>query len=735
MFCMAIDSYSRKERIVTRKKHILSMIFNSASFNLLASNIVITYLLRFGAKEDVGGLIAGFSFISVIFVIFGKFSIGRIGLVKTYGIFWSLRYLAVLPMAFSPFLYSQGYIGKNSVILLCLISLFAFHVFRGVALSTQSPLLNEASEGPDKGSFLSSVQIAVQMSILITVLAAAFTLRFYSSLNTYFLLYLLGLFFGFIACFIILSIKEPETNSNNLKVTFKETFLRIFKNKNIKNYFVFLGIIVFMLNFIKPYLLFYTKRIYNIEDGTLLFLAIITNLGAVSMGMLVKLFIDKIGEKPTIMIGYLFFFVSTTIIALLNKMENPFLYLGVIGVLFFFQGCSDFAINVGLQKYLYFIMDPKDNVNMFVFSNVLKGILGGLSSILGGFFILFIHNNLFPQNSDLANYKFFYSLSLFLFAIPFFFLIRLKRLNAMRSSDAIMILANPINIFTMKVLKKLEYGDSLDKEINMLTKLSNANVVLTKEEITKRIKSPFIEIKYKALKTLQNIKINYKKEKELKKVLEEELEKDNEVISIIILKIIEKNKLKEFSNLILSMLEKEEKKNVKARMIRTLNILTEGSELKTIKNCQINEDNEGVLFSIINSISIFGDKRDLPFLLLLFKKENLRESIRNELVLIMAKLNGFEKDFYTYYTLFRRKEAQLKEHFEEFFEGSKYNSLLKKLYHSFEQDDKNSFVETLFSLEKDMQEHKIYFEDKGIYEYSIMRFFIMFYINKFSKNN
>lgn len=721
---MSLDSYTKEERLSNRKKYIIAMFINSVSFNMIAANIVTIYLIRFGAKEDIGGLVAGFPFLSLIFVFFAKFFIKKIGLVKSFGYFWFGRYIAIIPMVLTPALYYFKLINENGVIKVSIFSMFMFQMIRGIAIGAQPPLLNEISNGPGKGRYLSSVQIIVQLSILIVGFITAFFLGRFPGLLTYFIFYILGFAIGILTSILILRLKEPNKIDGNKENSFKETFQNILKNKNTCVYFLFLFLMLFVFNMAKPFIIYYASRIYELNDGTVIYLTIIYNFGGILLGLLISVFIDKTGEKPALVLGGAMSLLPFGILMITGKLEHKSEYMPLLILCFFLVGSSEMATNIGLNKYLFSITEKENMVNTTMISSFVNGFAGGTGSYLGGFLILQIEKT-FSSMQVVNTYRLFFFMVFFLTFIPLFVLSKLKRLGKISSRDALLLFINPGNISTMNFLRKLENENDMEEELGVLKKLAKGNYSLSKEEIAHKLNSPFASIKIGAIEALSHVKID-KSDTYIKKLLAQELSNKNEIVMLKLIDIIKRNDLKEYIKEVLEVFKSEENKFIKAEIIRCIGRIGDKNDFEVVKQQLENEKDEIVILYTIKEMERHLDNKNIHYLIQIAKRSEIKEYLVNEIAFVLSKYYGFSDLFYVYYNKFVKEEEE--QVFLDLFAEHKNKVELQNIYNCIKEKNEEEFAVEINKLPKitDLEP----FLDKNIYKHEIFKLFIFLFYTK-----
>ena len=81
---------------LAQRRLITADFFTEVAINFLGGNMIILYALKIGAGNFLVGLYSALASTSFLFSFVGRFVVHRMGAVRTWATFWTLRYLLML---------------------------------------------------------------------------------------------------------------------------------------------------------------------------------------------------------------------------------------------------------------------------------------------------------------------------------------------------------------------------------------------------------------------------------------------------------------------------------------------------------------------------------------------------------------------------------------------------------------------------------------------------------------
>jgi MFS family permease len=132
-------------------------VFNAISWNLLVGIIITLFALRLGASASYIGLMSSSLYMALFLLPLGKVLARRFSIIGIFSVTWILRSLCMIFAVIAPFLDYAGH--RNLALLFILLGVFSFHFFRGIGMIGNNPVLSMMASGPDRGSYMTQIQI------------------------------------------------------------------------------------------------------------------------------------------------------------------------------------------------------------------------------------------------------------------------------------------------------------------------------------------------------------------------------------------------------------------------------------------------------------------------------------------------------------------------------------------------------------------------------------------------
>ncbi|MCL2810189.1 MAG: hypothetical protein FWD24_09040, partial [Treponema sp.] len=132
-------------------------IFNAVSWNLLVGIIITLFALRLGATSTYIGLMSATFYIALFLLPLGKVLAKRFSIIAIFSFTWIVRSICMILAVAAPFVDYAGH--RNTALLLIMLGVLFFHLFRGIGMIGNNPVLSLLATGPDKGSYLTQLQI------------------------------------------------------------------------------------------------------------------------------------------------------------------------------------------------------------------------------------------------------------------------------------------------------------------------------------------------------------------------------------------------------------------------------------------------------------------------------------------------------------------------------------------------------------------------------------------------
>jgi MFS family permease len=485
-----------------RRSFFAVLVLNTISFPLISGNIITLFALRLGAANTLVGLLASFIYVSYVFLLVGRVLIRRYGAVRLWGIFYRLRCLAMIPILFTPVLASQGmYTGAFALVI---VSVGSFNMFRGVALTSDNPIVSELAGQKDRGVFLSQVQLVAQIVAMAVGLTMGFLLGDDAPLVMYVAFIGAGILTGLVGSFFIFRIPEPKAARQGFSQKLMDTLRQQLGKSNMRRYFAALFLVMLTLSMLAPFVIVYFKRVYLFTDGRVIFLTVIGNLGALAVALISGLTLDRLGAKPL-------YFVFTALVAVtivpiivapsLSTDLGKWLFPGLV---FFFQFMGTVGLSIAGRNYFFSISESRDSLNLGIAYFVIAGAAGAIGSLLGGAILDGLSHVFFPVDA----FRVYFGLLVAIAVTILILIYGLTDTGEYGIRTAFTFIFSPRDLRALTLLRKLTKSTSADQEQKVIEELKGAPSSLSVDDLIRRLKSPSYFVRAQALSAFKAVPLD-----------------------------------------------------------------------------------------------------------------------------------------------------------------------------------------------------------------------------------
>lgn len=365
------------QRARGRRCYVLFMLLNAVSVTMLMENVLILYALRNGVSSPAVAVMASFMYLTMPFMILGKYLVARIGLARTWSLCWFLRYCSVLVLIPAPFL--TGGATAWMVPLLILGGAFGLFVFRSIGMICNTPLLGEITTGANRGSFISSNMIAFNSSYLVSMILVVLILRWRDQMSTFQCLIGAGALLGFGTSMIIRTIPESSAPRLSARQPVQASLKLLFSYRTYRKLLWAWTAMVVGIVLINPIAVVSLKSGYGISDHVALFFSLVGLVGGIVAAFLSSLVSDQAGPRPMLLI----YAGCLLVVAMFWAFAPPVFIPYVVAMVFFLGGFSAIGMAVAVAHYFLSVSRKEDRVGVALFMQMISGLIAGLAGSLG----------------------------------------------------------------------------------------------------------------------------------------------------------------------------------------------------------------------------------------------------------------------------------------------------------------------------------------------------------------
>jgi HEAT repeat protein len=486
-----------------RDLYNLFNVFNSFSWQFLVGTIIILLAMRLSASSTVIGLINALGYVAFFFLPLGKILARKKSIIKIYGAAWITRAVGMSPILMVPIAVSAGRpdIGVG-VIVLCV---FIFHASRGIGMIANNPVLNQMAAGPDRGSYMTQIQIINSAVAMFSSFAIALILGREPPLFLYSILIAIGIMGGVASGTLVLKMPEPETHTENKGMSLFGIIREAFSRPPIKHFIIVLIQVAFVSGISRAFITVYAREVFEQGDGMVSLYAVFGGMGNLIIGLLIKFLVDRIGVKPI--------YIICTIIGL----------AGMVPIIFFPASAIDntvsvvlyltflfFTINFGFlgaegiaQTYFLALIPAELMMDMGILYFFVFGVSGAGGSFLAG---IFLDTFAGFGVSNFISFKLLYGI---LIAITVAILVLQRKLIPLGSLPfigALEVMFSPRDLKAISLLEKLNKSQDTTEEEALLEALHGTPSKLALSGLLNRARSPRLAVRQESLRALGALK-------------------------------------------------------------------------------------------------------------------------------------------------------------------------------------------------------------------------------------
>jgi HEAT repeat protein len=485
-----------------RDLYNLFNVFNAFSWSLLAGNIITLFAMRLDASATYIGLLNALIYAAFFFLPLGKILTRRFSIIRIYGLAWILRAIVMTPLIFVPFAVSAG--RRDLALGLTVLGVLLFHVSRGIGMIGNNPVLNQLAEGPDRGSYMTQIQVINSAVGMFSGFAIAILLGRDPPLFLYSILILVGICGGIVSGVMLGKLPEPETEEGDRKGGFFAVLKETFARASIRQFILILLLMAFVSAIARTFLVVYTREVFHQGDGMVSLYTVFGGLGALMIGLLIKFLVDRIGVKPIYLI--------CTITGLAGMLPIVFFPRGAaenFTTLILFLSFLSFIINFGFigaegiaQTYFLSLIPREYMLDMGIVYFLVFGVAGAGGSFLAGLFL----DTFFSFGvSPFAAYKILYVIMILLTGVVVFFQRTLAPLGSLPFKGALEVMFSFRDLRAITLLDRLRKTQDTEEEAALLGALHDSPSRLAIRGLLDRAKSPRLAVRMESLRALENM--------------------------------------------------------------------------------------------------------------------------------------------------------------------------------------------------------------------------------------
>ncbi|MDR0386888.1 MAG: MFS transporter [Treponema sp.] len=474
-------------------------VFNSLSWQFLVGPIIILLAMRLNASSTVIGLINAMVYMAFFFLPLGKMLAGKIPIIKIYGAAWITRAVGMSPVLLVPSAVSAGRL--DTAVALIVLGVFIFHATRGIGMIANNPVLDQMAAGPDRGSYMTQIQIINSAVTMFASFAIAVVLGRDPPLVLYAVLIATGIAGGVTSGIMVLKLPEPETNGGNRSMSFFGIFREAFARPPIKHFIIVLVQVIFVSGIARAFITVYAREVFNQGDGMVSLYSVFGGMGNLMIGLLIKFLVDRIGVKPI--------YIVCTIISLAGMIPIIFFPASAIEntvTVVLYLTCMFFILNFGFlgaegiaQTYFLALVPAGLMMDMGILYFFMFGVSGAAGSFMAGILLdMFAGFGV----STFISYKILYGILIAITIVTLILQKKLAPLGSLPFRGALEVMFSPRDLKAITLLEKLDKSQDTREEEALLEALHDTPSMLSLTGLLNRARSPRLTVRQESLRAL-----------------------------------------------------------------------------------------------------------------------------------------------------------------------------------------------------------------------------------------
>ena len=488
-------------------------VFNAISWNLLVGIIITLFALRLGASPTYIGLMGSALYLALLLLPLGKILARRFSIIGVFSFAWITRSVCMVFAVAAPFFDYAGH--RKTALFLIMLGVFLFHFFRGIGMIGNNPVLGELASGPDRGSYMTQIQIINSAIGMFGSFLIAMVLGAEPPIFVFSILLTLGVITGVVSGYVIKKVPEPSSEKDSQKMNLLSIFKEAFAQDSLRHFMFILFLVVLVSGVTRTFVVVYARDVFAHSDGLISLFSVFGGLGYLMAGLSVKFLVDRLGAKPLFLVC-----VIVGIVCLIPVIFFPVSAVGNITGTILFMVFLFFMLNFGFlgsegiaQTYFMALVPVEKILDLGILYFFIFGIAGAGGSFLAG---LLLDLLFFMGISPFVSFKILFVIMFVLAVTAVAMQNRMKSLGSHSLKDTLEVIFSFRDLRAISLLDKLDKArDSREEEL-LLGALHDTPSYLAIDGLLERASSPRLATRLEAIRALEKFdKLNKNAEKAL----------------------------------------------------------------------------------------------------------------------------------------------------------------------------------------------------------------------------
>ena len=477
-------------------------VFNALSWSMMVGSIITLFAIRLGASSTYIGTLSALLYVSLFFLPLGRLLARKLSIISIFSLAWIFRALGMIPVVAAPL---AVYLGNEDLALgLTMLGVAIFHITRGIGMVGNTPVISSLASGPDRGSYMTQIQIINSATGMVAGFAIAILLGREPPLFLYSIIMAAGIVCGITSGLLIRKVPEPAVEASPEKTHLAGIFREAFSQPSIRLFLAIFMIVALASGVSRTFLVVYAREVFYQDDGMVLLYSVFGGLGHLLIGMLIKFFIDRIGAKPLFIICVMIGLVTLLSILFFPRaaIENLTMVILFLAFLFFMLNFGFLGAEGIAQTYFLGLVPSDKMLDMGILYFLVFGIAGAGGSFLAG---LLLDTLMFVGLSPFVSFKILFSVIIALTGIAVLMQRKLIPLGAMPLSGAVKVMFSYRDLQAISLLDRLDRTQDFEEQGQLLDALHRNPSQLSIKGLLDQAKSPRLATRMDAIRALERL--------------------------------------------------------------------------------------------------------------------------------------------------------------------------------------------------------------------------------------
>ncbi|MDR3139018.1 MAG: MFS transporter [Treponema sp.] len=614
-------------------------VFNALSWTFLVGNIITIFAMRLDVSSTYIGSINALLYVAFFFLPVGKIFAERFKIISIFSFAWIGRAVCMAPVVIAPIAAVLGH--RELALSLTILGVGLFHIIRGIGMIGNNPVLSTLSAGPDRGSYMTQIQIINSAVGMFAGFIIAIVLGREPPLYLYSVIIAVGIGCGIFSGILVRKIPEPSVTESGKKINPIGIFREALSEPNLRQFVIILFLVALISGVSRAFIIVYSREVFAQNDGMVSLYSVFGGLGSLIIGMLIKFLVDRIGAKPL--------FIICIIIGLISMVPIVFFPAGAVSNLstaILFLSFLFFMLNFGFlgaegiaQTYFLGLVPLELMMDMGILYFFIFGISGAGGSLLGGLLL----DILAALNIEkFIAFKILYIILIGLAVFTLFLQRKLTPLGALPFKGALKVLFSVRDLQAISLLDRLNKTRDSEEEEALLGALHDTPSQLSMKGLLNRAKSPRLAIRQESLRAMEALETL---SPDAEKALIEDIINNPYTTAYISARILGNHKC--FAAIpILRELASSRDYMLAGEAIIALANLKDEAFLPHIERIISKTKNPRLKIMGVEAFGIYQSPNSLSVLLDILRGADPPPYLRDEVVLAMASILDVENQFY-----------------------------------------------------------------------------------------